>query len=287
MGAMEGGQKSDAAELARMMVELGKDLGRGIDVPIRIPGQSPVRFVPNAAGEWVPIGFDTPMNPDRIRQKLEIRDLTAFCRYVNEFKFPGPCKIFAVGMDGSTTSPRFTAILDYHMSGAASWATHHAVLSPTSTAEFKTWWGGSGKLMGQEEFALFIEEHQVDIVRPSGADMLELATSLHATQEAAWESRVRLDNGDVVFGYRDATRATAGQDGKLTIPETFTIKVEPFVGVPEQAIECRFRYAFRRPSLQLGYVIPRKEQLIRGLMRASADIIKVETGCEVIEGELK
>ena len=62
------------------------------------------------------------------------------------------------------------------------------------------------------------------------------------------------------------------------------LRVEPFVGIPAQDVECRFRYLLRRPALVMGYVMLRKEQLVRKLVRAAADIIRVETGIAVWEG---
>lgn len=219
--------------------------------------------------------------PDRIRAVAAFRDVTAFSEYVLKYKTADAVIMAKTDVKGA----KFTALLDYHGVGKPSPVTHLAVLDLTSTPEWEVWTKSENKEFSQTDFALFVEENQRDITAPTGAEMLEMAKSLQATQGVEFKSRIYLQNGDQAFTYDVNTAATAGLDGKMIIPSTFMLRLSPFVGCPEQAFECRFRYQLRRPTIVMGYVILRKVQEVVRLVKACSDIVAESTGLPVWEGE--
>lgn len=223
--------------------------------------------------------------PDRIRAEATFLDLQAFIAYVQRFKN----STTVIMVQSTMTTATFTALLDYHNSIGylPSPVTHRAVLKLTATPEWSTWLQAEGKEFAQLAFAQFLEENLIDILEPAGADMLEMAKTLEASQESEFKSRIVLENGDQQFTFDVKTSAQAGLNGQITIPTTFKLRIAPFLGMPRQDFECRFRYQLRRPSLVMGFVMLRKEQEIRRLVQASADIVHAETEFPVWEGSYK
>ncbi|MCH1933271.1 YfdQ family protein, partial [Shewanella sp. A25] len=76
-----------------------------------------------------------------------------------------------------------TAIVDYHAPDKAAHGAHVAAMALPYSEEWKAWTAIDGKLMPQREFARFIEENAVDVVAPSGADLLEVVRDLQAVRK--------------------------------------------------------------------------------------------------------
>jgi len=222
-----------------------------------------------------------PTEPDRIRELVTMPDLESFVRYLKEFK--RNARVFASVLQAPFG---LTCVLDYH-GDKPSWATHVCRLELTETEAWLAWSKTSGCPRSQEDFAVFLEERQPDVVQPSGADLLELARNMEATQGVSFKKQLRLDNGDVTFAFDDKTEATAGMNGKMTIPQEITLKVPIFLGMPEQAVKCRFKYRLQNARLMVWHEIVRRQELLLTTVKGAMQIVEIETEIACFIGDRK
>lgn len=124
--------------------------------------------------------------------------------------------------------------------------------------------------MTQADFAEFIEDNAKDIVNPSSAEVLEIAQSLQVKRGVEFESGTRLADGNVQFGYRENTTATAGNVGQLSIPEKITLALRPFKNGEQYAVNAIFRYRLQGSQLTLGYKLQDPEKVIEDAFESVA-----------------
>ncbi|MFI8104734.1 DUF2303 family protein [Streptomyces sp. NPDC086023] len=163
-----------------------------------------------------------------------------------------------------------TAVLDAHTTDAARWSEHRLMLSLRQTDAWAQWLQHDGKLMGQEQFAEFLEDHLPELLQPSAADMLEIAQSIQAATKVDFQSGTRLSTGERQFKFVETTTAKAGQRGELTIPETFVIGLIPFEGSEGYKLTARLRYRLQDTQLRIGYKLERPGDILR---QAFADVV--------------
>src|SRR6185295_15188106 len=65
----------------------------------------------------------------------------------------------------------------------------------------------------------------------------------------------RIVSGQVQFSYVENVNATAGADGKMTIPATIELVLAPFEGAAARQITARLRYRVTQGKLSLGIVL--------------------------------
>lgn len=145
----------------------------------------------------------------------------------------------------------------------AGWSDHRLVYSVQHTPAWKAWTARDGQLMSQSDFAELIEDRAIDIVRPSAADMLELAQHFQATNGVAFESSRLLSSGEGQLAYRETIDAKAGRKGTLEIPKDFELGLIPFEGADPFKVVARFRYRINDGALRVGYRLNRPEDVLR------------------------
>jgi uncharacterized protein YfdQ (DUF2303 family) len=156
------------------------------------------------------------------------------------------------------------AVLNDDLGMAAGWRDNRVSLALRRTKEWREWQDVSGKWLDQDTLAEFIEQHQLDIVTPEPAVMLELAQHFHATTTSRFQQGQRLANGQRTFQYAEDTAATAGKGGTLEIPEEFEIAVKPFVGgTTRYKLRVLFHYRVREAKLSLSVALVRPEDTLR------------------------
>lgn len=142
------------------------------------------------------------------------------------------------------------------------WRQHRSTLLLKRTDEWKHWTLHDSKGMEQEAFAEHIEDGLDDIVEPSGAQMLEIAQSFHATIGGAFRQAKRLKDGSSQLLYTEEVTATAGSEGSLTIPSEIKLGLSPFKGMPRFAVTARLRYRVSGGKLSLSYKLDRPDKII-------------------------
>lgn len=164
-----------------------------------------------------------------------------------------------------------TAVLDAHTPGTARWGGHRLHLALRTTDAWKQWLALDGKLMSQEQFAEFLEDHLPELLTPDAATMLEIAQSIQGVAKAEFQSGTRLQSGERKLAYVETVTAKAGQKGELVIPETFVVGLVPFEGSEGYQLTARLRYRINGGPLQLGYKLERPADVQR---TAFADVVK-------------
>lgn len=257
--SMSGGLKTDsplgdlpadsdiavAAELGRRAAE-----GQGVD----IEGGLVVRVVRKDERIEVVDLEHTLVAPHMPRGEATIYEPADFVAYVNRLA------------DAGTTlwaDPRLhkiTAVFDDHAGPEApGWRRHRAVLAMLCDDEWSAWANQNGKLASQEGFAEFLEDHQHSVIDPDSATMLEIATSFQARRNASFERGTRLASGDVQLRWVEDTKASAGTKGHLEVPEQFTVRLAPYIGVAPVELKARLRWRIHDGSLRIGYVLLRPD----------------------------
>lgn len=214
-------------------------------------------------------GEDFNLKPRLVKQTVSHRTLESFMRYMNTHKTAASV-IFA---DVDRTF--ILGVVDYHSADNKPERTQHrAAYDVPHSEEWKRWTGIDGKMLPQALFARFIEENQIDIVQPSGADVFEIALSLQAKKNVNFRSGVVLQNGDVDLEYTEETEAKAGVKGKLTIPKEIVIGIPVFFRGTAYRVSCRFRYEINEGNLRVGIEIARKKELVDSAFNDILDRIR-------------
>lgn len=200
------------------------------------------------------------LRPWRKRGTATVRDAASFVAYLDKHAIAEETEVYA--------DPQALALVAVINAGQGDhltpgWGDHRLTLGLIKTRPWVAWTAQDGKLLGQTEFAEFLEQRLVDVVQPAGADMLELAQTFHATKNAQFESSKRLSSGEVQLTYKEQLDARAGKSGQLEIPETFTLGLIPFEGAKAYRVTARFRYRLHGSELRVGYVLDRPEDVLR------------------------
>lgn len=195
--------------------------------------------------------------------------------------------------DGTTVwadapNNRVTAVFNDHESAdAGGWRDHTATLRATLDEDWTAWHNQSGKLITQEAFAEFIEEHYSAIdgeaaagqpAGPSAADMLEIAQTFQAARAASFERATRLQSGDVQLRWKEETTASAGHRGQLEVPTQFALRLAPYEGVDPVRVVALLRYRIRDGELRIGFKLHRADDVLRAAFERLAET--VATGLE-------
>jgi uncharacterized protein YfdQ (DUF2303 family) len=176
------------------------------------------------------------------------------------------------------------AVIDYHgEKNDADNGAHRAVYTAPFSEEWKRWNAFASSPHDQVKFARFIEENEVDVIDPAGAEILEIAKTLVARKDVQFKSGIRLDNGDNDLQYVETTDGRAGAGGKLEIPNDITLAIPVFYGGPLYKVKAFFRYRISEGKLSLQVELHRTKEIKDA---AFTDIVKAlrEGGNLVYEG---
>ncbi len=225
--------------------------------------------------------------PLRPRARAVFNEPASFIAYIQAHDEDGT-HLFG---DVTEQSGSFMAILDYHLpttaesaKQGAQWGEHTARLNLQVTPEWQRWLGSNAKPFEQAAFAEFLEDNVRDVVKPSGAELLEVALTLQAAKKVAFRSAVRLDNGEHQLTYVEEIAGQAGATGKLQVPERFTIAMAPFEGADPVEIEVRLRYRLMEGRVVFIYQLLRPDVAIRLMWERIRNRIASETGYVVHRG---
>lgn len=208
--------------------------------------------------------------PQRIEQRVEVKDADSFIDYYNVFcPQDGGGVVFC-----DTENAEFVGVLDYHNPGTPDWCEHVVRFECTKTREWIDWTENDGQAMDQIRFAYFIEQHMDEIVEPKAAEMLEIVTSLKANNKVTFESGVRLADGQVQLQYREELDGQAGIKGELKIPEEFTLGIRVFEGEAAYKVVARFRHRIREGKVMMWYDLVRPHNIVRDAVDSIAERIR-------------
>ncbi len=261
------------------------ELGRSQAPPVSLGGDTVM---------VVPQGFKIEdvtkyCTPNRIRQAVNLTTPEAFSTYVNRFKDTDTL-IFAKVTDADAT---FKAVLDYHRMddlGAPSFprfCSHTATFAVEHTTEWKRWLAANGKKFTQDEFALWLEENQDLLVVPSGAELLELVTTLEGKSDVRFNSAIRLNSGKNALMYDEDVLLQGGsttKSGKVEVPRGVRAAIAPFQGVAKSPSDARLKYRIESRRLTFWLEIVSPHLVIREAVAAVLEAVKTATELPVLLG---
>lgn len=218
--------------------------------------------------------------PRRKRGIVQLHDCASLARMVQHHEPDGVVTIYA-----DQARAKITAVLNDHGATTPGWGDHRAVLQLRYTPAWARWTEADGKLGGQSSFAELIEDRNVDIVEPPGAEMLELAQTFQATTSVEFRTQKRLADGQTQLTYHETIDAKAGQGGDIVIPKEFTVALAPYEGCDPYKVKCRLRFRVRDGALLIGFVMDRPEDVLKAAFADVADVLGAETGIEAYLGE--
>lgn len=259
------------------LVDLGRAQGEVQEV-----GNTPVLVIPSTH-KVVPmrdyVYNEHAQAPHRKIGTAKVLDAASFCEYYTLFHDINS-RVFA-----DETNIKILAVLDYHaaLDGGPRWGQHRVDLTLRHSEEWKRWHGKDGEKMTQMEFAEFIEDNAPDIIDPSGATVLEVASDLSAKTDADFSSAQRLVNGQVQFKYSETIKAQFGS-GNLDVPERFKISIPIHIGGERVELTARLRYRIQTGKLTFWYDLLRADVSEREAFIAIRKLIADTLQVTIING---
>lgn len=228
----------------------------------------------------VPKGFEVKSlahlfaKPQRRKGATVMLDEASFIRIVNEEKGNGVTRLF-----GRTVVPGFDAVFNDD-----SFGDHTAGYACPLSREWLTWNGNSKQAKTQVQFAEFVEANRLDITDPATADMMEIAQSIQASSSGNFKSKINRTSGGIEFSFNESTEAGAGADGRIKIPEKFTIAIPVFDQGEKWAIEAFLRYRIEGGHLKLWYELDRPQATLDLAVREVWERIEAQTELRILHG---
>lgn len=219
--------------------------------------------------------------PFRKRGTFALFDAISFCAYVNKEKTGG------TAIYGRFSPPKFTAIINGHYELTPGWGDHRAGFDCPLSKEWKTWESMDASARTQKQFAEFIEDNLPDIIsqgdnEPTGAQMLEVASTLSAKTNVDFASAIRLQNGNVEFKFEEKTEAKTR--GGFTIPEKFYIGIPVFERGQVYRIEARLRFRIDAGKLSMWYDLLRPHKVLEDAVTSVWTNIEKSTQLKIFNG---
>lgn len=253
--------------------------------------------------------------PERRKGFTEHTDQATFIDYVNRFS-GDDCVIFA---SDSRDRPTMYAVFNHHPGGPeherAGWGDHRAIYKFPVSEEWQAWHGKDGALMGQGEFAEFIEDRILDVVPPPSsmdgatgevtlnmptearrflaiaggrcalpAEIMTLSRGLKIHADEKVERSVNLQSGENAMVYASEHRTTDG--GKVDIPQMFLLQIPVFHGGPLYTLVARLRYRLADGRVRWAYQLHRADLVFDHAFKETVDTTRQATGRPVFMGSL-
>ncbi len=260
-----------------------------------------------------PTFFDSARDVPRFRRgTASMTSIASFIDHVNRFGDTDS----AVFADDSKTTPKLTAVLDYHRAdtgtdsarahGDYGHGKHRTTFAFPLSEEWKAWTKLNGTVMTMGEFALFLEdrigdiaiagdEFPEDIARfvnvNGGADsiadfatLVELSRGLKVFEQANVEEATNLASGEghIRFSVEHETKTRTG--GAVKVPTMFFIAIPVFAKGPFYRIGARLRYRKTNEGVKFWYDLYRADRSFDHAFDEAVEKVRVETPAAVFFG---
>lgn len=226
--------------------------------------------------------------PRRPRAVVTVDTPESFIRYVREHIQPGT-HIFA-SVDPKTGRGSIVAVLDYNErspdGGEADWGEHIVRTDLPRTPEWDDWCRMAARgMVGQQEFAEFLEEMLPDVANPAtieprsgepayatAEDLFRVAQSLSLRTEVQFAGALNLQNGNVRLNYTEQTDQGGEQNGNLEVPRMFALKLPIYRGSSPFIVRCRLKYRCERGAVSFAIQMTRVHRVLEA---ALADVLNL------------
>lgn len=272
---------------------------RGVDPQIvTIPDGRAILVVPRdrAVVDITDRNASPPALPGTVHQAVTLQASESLIAYVNRFKQPSTVLLSDIAAN------KIVGIIDYHgEAGAApddsddligvnaipARLAHQASLTLLFSEEWKTWTAVDDRLMGQLEFARFLEENACDVLAPSGAELLEVCRDLQAVRKVDFRKAVRTASDNESFEYSDSTEARVGA-GAVEVPTQFQLQIPVYFEGRTTHVTAFLRWRLvEGDGLKLGVKLSRAEYVRQAMFREIVDQIAVSTQAPAMYGKVE
>jgi uncharacterized protein YfdQ (DUF2303 family) len=218
--------------------------------------------------------------PRYVKQAIVVETADSLIAYANRFK--GPESTLFAAISGS----EIVVAIDYHGPWKADHVSHKASLKLPVTEEWKLWTGIDGKLMGQLDFARFIEENAADIQAPTAGDLLDCVRDLQAHRKVNFTKAVRTATNNENFEF--TTESEARTRGGLELPTKFLLNIPVYFGEMAVSVPAFLRWNLDADSgsLKLGIALNRVEFIRQSEFKRIVGFIAAETVLHAVYGRM-
>lgn len=243
--------------------------------------------------------------PER-RTGTETTDrLLSFIALTNRFK-SADSVIFAKGeINGNSLTAHLTTVFDYHpatgLNTDAAHGSHKAFYDFPISKEFAFWLVHNAEGMGQQEFALLLEERLDEMcaaddndralfnnLRPKFGDpleILELSKNLVIYSDETVQQGGNLSTGEREIKFT-ATHSAKDKSGKpVSVPDFFMLRIPVFSGEDPVKIPVRLRYRKHGEGLKWFYDLYRVDQVFQNAFDHAVDFAREQTALPVFMGK--
>jgi uncharacterized protein YfdQ (DUF2303 family) len=268
---------SGSKELAAYAVKLGQE-SRQLDRAVLRPSinETQLALIPQGLELKDLTAYERQV-PARKSGQIQLSTIPSFISLVNEQK-TAASRMFAKISERVGEPSTISCTFNFHEAGAgaAGWQDYQAVLQLTPSVKFGTWTTVSGELHEQEPFAEFLKDNRLDIIDPSGADILKLVMDLEMTSEARAVGKTPTNAG-MVLSFEDKTKAN------LTIPDKIRLAIPLFKGAERTLVEAEFRVRLAGGKILCGVRLLGVDQAIKDALDAVVAKVSTDTGIEVFQ----
>ncbi|MGB3068472.1 MAG: DUF2303 family protein [Ottowia sp.] len=221
--------------------------------------------------------------PVRPKANVRLRDAASFIQYFKDhalsssrvFASLEPAKFVAVFDEFAESNPT-----DALTERQADWREFRAHFDIPASREWTLWHSANRKQMGQLAFAEFLQDNLPDVVRPDGADLLQLALNFEASQAGNFVATQRLQDGSHNLQWRAENNAT----GSVKLPEQITLSIPVFENEQPSEVHARLRYRIKDGNLSIWYELIRSHKVLEAAFRAAWARIAEQTGATILLG---
>lgn len=223
-------------------------------------------------------------HPSRKKGSVTLSTLDSFVDYVQEQKQEAS-RIYANVSDRGAS---FHAVFDHHEPGKgfANWGEHRASFTCEATVEWTRWMASNKKPFSQVAFCEFLEENAAAILKPPGAEMLELTQTLEGKKNVRFDSTQRLANGTTILKYEEDVILTgAGANkGQIAFPTELELGIAPFKGCSPYRVKARVRHRIEERAMIFRYELIDPHLVIETVATEMIAAIKNTTKLAVFHG---
>lgn len=268
---------NDAATVADLALKTAQ--------PVIVSGGDGRRYLVTPASAGVqditdPHGLK-PRKPAYIAQSVTVQALDSLVEYVNRFK----CDTSMLFADIDKNS--IAGVIDYHGPVLAENVAHRVTMLLPFSQEWETWTKIDGRLMGQLEFARFLEENHPDIAQPNAAELIEMARDLHAARNIKFTKVVRTDSDNENLIAEDTTTLSSrGSGNSLELPRQFTLRIPVYFGESTIDMTAFLRWKVGDEGMQLGVKLWRPEHVRQAMFKEIVTAVAERTSLPIVFGRI-
>lgn len=183
-----------------------------------------------------------------------------------------------VYVDDNPDRPAIVAIMNDHASiNAPGWRDYRATLELRETPEWRVWKGIMGRDLSQSELVEFLEDHRMEVVDPSHADLYQIVTNFSSVMNSEFRSATNTANGTISITFVETETKNGGAGsgtGTVEMPKEISIGIAVFQGMQRFRVKVSVSYRVRSGNLTFKLRIPDFADTVRSAVaHVVADVL--------------